>query len=215
VSRIIDREQVVSDADSSVFDMFAMRGAPARKRSELDGYRLPVAAFEDDTLGVSMRLPSGWTMLTPDNPIVNMPEATMIAAHERTGCIATFVVQTKNTQAPSLEAYLGMVLIQGSSREPSMKTLGIDELRFGGNSGRRAQTGWTSSDQEIHGFTTVCEAGGSYYLLTGWSREETWPDAFEEYQALESAFQIRGTPMPLPDGRGSRTKPKTVQAARR
>jgi len=204
VSRIIDREQVGSDADSSAFDLFAMRGAPARKRSELDGYRLPVAAFEDDTLGVSMRLPSGWTMLTPDNPIVNMPEATMIDAHERSGCVAMLVVEPKNIQIPSLAGYLGTVLIQSSSREPSMKTLGIDEIRFGGNYGRRARTAWTTAGEEVRGFTTVCEAGGSYYLLTGWSREETWPDAFEEYQVLESAFRIRGTPMPLPAGAGAR-----------
>ena len=112
-------------------------------------------------------------------------------------------------QTGYLDTYLGMVLIRRASSEPSMKTLGIEEVHFGGNRGRRARSAWTSSSENVRGFTTVCEAGGSYYLLNGWSREETWRDAYEEFQSLESAFQIRGTRQPLPtaDTHG-RAKPK-------
>ena len=122
-----------------------------------------------------------------------MPEATVIAAHEQSGSFATFVVEAKDRKTPSLDAHLGMLLIQSTKAEPSTKQLGIDELRFGGQPGRRAKSTWSSGGHEFHRFQTVCEAGSSYYTLTVWAREENWPDAFLAFESLENAFQIRGT----------------------
>lgn len=189
-----NQEPAVVTDDSSPFDMVSSRGRSARMRSELDGYRLPAAAFEDDTLGVSLRLPRGWTLLVPNNPIVYMPEATAIAVHEESGSLATFVVEAKGREIPSLESYLGMSLIHRAKTEPSMKQLGIDELHFGGQRALRARSTWTSDGHEFRGSLTVCEAGSSYYALTVWTNEKNWTDAFLAFESLENAFQIRGTP---------------------
>ena len=199
-----DQDPIVASEESSPFEIVDSRNRPGRRRSELDGYRLPVGAFEDDTLGVSFRLPNGWTLLAPNNPVVVMPEATVIAAHEQSGSFATFVVEAKDRKTPSLDAHLGKLLIKRTRTEPSTKQLGIEELQFGGQRARRARSTWISSGHEFRGFLTVCEAGSSYYALTVWTREENWPDAFLAFESLENAFQISGT-RPLATGT-TRTK---------
>jgi hypothetical protein len=151
------------------------------------------AAFSDDKLGVSVKLPSGWALLNEDNQLVRIPDAAMIAVHGRSGCFAALRVEQASLEQLSLDGYLQLVLLNRRQLSPSLEELSRSDLVFGGNPGRRLETSWSVDGKKFRGFTTACRAGGSYYLLTGWCIDEAYQNAFAAYQVLESAFQVNGT----------------------
>ena len=183
----------VEERSHSIFELADGRGARDRRSSALTGYVQSVAAVEDDALGVSLRLPSGWVLLTPDNPFVQRPDAAVIAANERAGCFAALEIVAEQTAGTSSDELVGRIMMSLLETEPSIRMLGRTDVGFGGNRGVRVETSRMLDGMQIRGFTTACKAGGSYYFLNGWSLGPDYDYALEEFQALEQAFRIRGT----------------------
>jgi hypothetical protein len=184
---------------ASIFDLAdGDRSETGRKPSELAGYISGIGAFEDDVIGVSIRFPQGWVLLAANNPIVKAPDAVMIAAHLQSRCLATLEASPADEGGSSADLLVGQMIIQQRTNEPSTKMLGRLDVDFGGNPGVRVQTSWTKDGESFRGFTTACKAGSSYYFLTGWCVDQAYDEAFEEFQSLEQAFQIRGTTAPTP-----------------
>jgi hypothetical protein len=163
------------------------------EQREFAGYTIPAADFTDDKLGVSVTLPQGWALLAEDNPYVRLPDAAMIAVHDRSGCIAALLVEPDLVQTESVDGYLGLVLANRKQNSSSLVELGRSDVNFGGNAGKRLETSWSAGGNGFRGFTTACKAGTSYYLLTGWCLDEYYETAFQEYQSLEAAFRVAGT----------------------
>jgi hypothetical protein len=153
----------------------------------------PGSVFEDTKLGLNLRLPDGWSILSKENALVEIPEATFVAVHEESGCIAALLVEPRIIEPGSLDEYLNLVLTNRQTAIPSMTETGRSDLDFGGNAGRRLETFWNDGDKKFRGFTTCCQAGWSYYLLAGWCVNDAYSNAFADFQSLERAFQITGT----------------------
>jgi len=147
------------------------------------------AGFEDLELGVKARLPPGWALITKDSPI---PEATLVAAHARSGCGAALIAEPALFEAESLDDYLSRVLQARREDAADLKELRRGDVNLGGHTGRMMETSWTSEGKTLRGFTSACKAGWRYYLLTGWCLDEDYSKAFAQYRILESAFQIDG-----------------------
>lgn len=147
------------------------------------------AGFEDLELGIKVRLPPGWALITTNSPV---PDATLVASHAATGCGAALISEPALLEAESLDEYLSRVMKSRLEDAPDMKELGRNDLALGGNTGRMVETSWTSDGQMLRGFTSVCKAGWRYYVLTGWCLAENHSQAFAQYLMLESAFQIDG-----------------------
>jgi hypothetical protein len=163
------------------------------QRRDLAKYEVPGAGFEDTVIGVSVKLPPGWSLLNKENPIVSLPDAEMVAVHNDAGCFAALMVEPASVALDSLDDYLTLVLTNRRESSPSIRDLGRNDVDFGNNPGRRLETSWTNGDLKFRGFTTACKAGESYYLLSGWCLDEVYKRAFLQFQSLEQAFLITGT----------------------
>jgi len=182
-----------------------------KEQQDFQQYAVSGAGFEDDQLGVSVKLPGGWSLLTADNPLVKLPNAAMVAGHMKSGCFAALIVEPVVLDGYSLDSYLDLVVENRRRLSASMVEVGRNDLEFGGNTGKLLETSWTTNGMKFRGFTTACKAGSSYYLLTGWCLEQSYKKAFPEFQSLETAFRITGTGPPQDDP----TRPSTPKSKSR
>ena len=161
-----------------------------KENAEIAKYSVGTATFEDNLLGVSARMPEGWALLTKENPIVPVSDATLIAIHKDAGCFAALLVEADTLGGTSADGYLTLVLQNRQKTTPTMKELGRLDVDFGGHPGRRLDTTWTDGGKKFRGFTTACKAGHSYYLLAGWCLDGAFSSAFPAFQSLEGEFEV-------------------------
>jgi hypothetical protein len=169
-----------------------------KERAALARYSVASATFEDNRLGVGAKLPEGWALLTKENPIVPVPDATMIAVHNRSGCLAVLLVEPDSSGGTQLDSYLTLVLQNRQKATPTLKELGRIDVSFGGHQGRRLDTLWTKDGKTFRGFSTACKAGPFYYLLAGWCLDESFSKALTAFQSLEGVFEIGPRPATEP-----------------
>src|SRR5262249_45630016 len=73
---------------------------------QIQRWALQDRAFTDEKDGVRLDLPDGWVMLATTNPIVSVPDAKMVATHQRSGCFAALIVVPVAGGEASLDDYL-------------------------------------------------------------------------------------------------------------
>ena len=185
---------------SGIFTTIAVSGLVAgfKENSEIARYSVASGAFEDNRLGVSVKLPEGWALLTKDNPIAPAPDAAMIAIHAKSGCFAALVVEPDTLGASSTNDYLTLVMQNRQTATPTIREISRRDVIFGGYEAKRLETSWTTEGQKFRGFNTACRAGHSYYLLAGWCLEGSFPKALSAYQALEGVFEVGPRPATEP-----------------
>lgn len=118
--------------------------------------------------------------------------ATFVAVHVSSGCVAALMVEPGFVGMP-LDDYVTLVFESRKAGAPGMKDLARTDVDFGGNEGRRLETSWKASGETFRGFTTVCQAGQSYYLLSGWCTDDVYSNALSQFQLLEKGSQITGS----------------------
>lgn len=179
---------------SGIFTTYVVAGL-VRGMNELQSanYSVPEAGleagFEDLELGVKVRLPKGWALMTGDS---RFPGATMVAIHNQSGCTAVLIAEPAQVEAESLDEYLTSVMQARQEDAPDLKELGRNDWTLGGNPSRMVEASWTSDGKRLRGFTSACKSGWSYHLLSGWCLDENVNEAFAEYIELVSAFEIKG-----------------------
>ena len=190
---------------SGIFTTIAVSGLVAglRENSEIARYSVPGGAFEDDQLGVSVKLPDGWALLTKENPIAPVPDAAMIALHVKSGCFAALLIEPDRFGATTTNDYLTLVMQNRQTATPTIKETGRQDVDFGGHQARRLETSWTTDGQKFRGFNTACRAGHSYYLLVGWCLDGSFSKAQSAYQSLEGEFEVGPHPATGPSEIGS------------
>ena len=168
------------------------------ERAKLREYSIAASTFEDDGLGVSTKLPAGWILLRKDNPLVSLPDASMIAFHSDSGCFAALVVEPDVLGVVSSDSYLSLVLESRQKTMSNIKETGRVDVDFGGQQGRRLDTSWNIKGRSFRGFATVCKVGGSYYMLSGWCLSETFSKALPAFQSLSETFEVGPRPLTGP-----------------
>ena len=195
----------------SIFEIAGDRGTRSGRSSSLTGYVQPVTAFEDDSLGINLRVPNGWVLLTSDNPIVQRPDAVCLAANEQAGCFASLEMVAAQTPGTSSDELVARIMMRIVQTEPSVRMTRRTDVMLGGNGGVRVETSRMVEGSRIRGFTSACKAGGSYYFLSGWSIGDDYDYALEEFEHLEQAFRIRGT-APVPPAAGALPEARPVRS---
>jgi len=106
------------------------------EKQEILKYALPTRSFNDALSGASVDLPNGWVMLPPINPITNIPEAHMIAAHPESGSFAALesspparlergTVRNRRWRAScSCVAVIGLTVVSNRSRRIRHRSTG-------------------------------------------------------------------------------------------
>jgi len=159
------------------------------EQRELARYSLQSAGFEDTRLGIKLRLPEGWSLLSKDNPLVKLPQAEMIVAHNSSGCLAALLVEPRNG-VTDLDDYLSLVLKNRQQIASNVRELSRQDVQFGSSPGRRLETAWSQTGNRFRGFSTVRAVGRQFYLLTGWCVDGSYSNAIRQFESLEKAFEI-------------------------
>jgi hypothetical protein len=167
-------------------------------QQDVEPYTLSTRTYSDPESGISATMPTGWTMLKPDNPFTQVPTAKMIIVNPQAVCFAGLVAQTipPNTNINSINDYQNALLQNPTSEGKLMTKLSTTPSQFGSlvqtEVSQRIELSWAHSGMQFHGWRSVCRVGNTYYTLTEWGPEEEKDLGFDAFVKLESVFQITG-----------------------
>jgi hypothetical protein len=126
--------------------------------------------FSDPSLGVSLELPEGWRILKKDASAFELPPDARVAfAHPRQEAFGYLASASSPENIPTLEAWLGRVLLERRKAQPAAKEEGRAEVAVGTLTGRRANVLWTATGVPHRETTTVWRDGWVYYALVAWA----------------------------------------------
>lgn len=162
-----------------------------RLRSAIQSYSIPTTTVSDHDLGYTINVPSGWTVLKKDNPILNLPDAKMIAVNVRSGAFVAFLAEPASAGLRSPDNYLDQVE-QSLKGQPSLQ---FSEVRrtntlMDGSAGRKAEVQWQESGEESYGVFLAVRRGWFFYSLRGWSGKAFKAKAEDSLLDMQRAVKL-------------------------
>lgn len=143
--------------------------------------------YADDTLGFTMELPSGWSILRQDHGFFTpIPGARLSLAEPKAGAFGFLVVETPPRGYASLDAFLDHVVEERRRAEPLLRTLRREDAPAGG---RRLVGTRRTGDTTYESVFTVWKDGWTYYALVVWAPAENTATVAEE---LRQGITLRG-----------------------
>jgi hypothetical protein len=162
-----------------------------RLRSTIKAYSLPTKTVSDQDLGYAITIPSGWTVLKKDNPILNLPDAKMIAVNVRNGVFAAFLAELPTAGLRSPDNYLDQVEKRIKDQPSShFRELRRTDILMNGGAWRKGEVEWQESGEELSGVFLVARRGWLFYSLRGWSGKAFKSRAEERFLDMQRAVTI-------------------------
>ena len=162
-----------------------------RLRSTIQSYSLPTKTVSDQDLGYAITIPSGWTVLKKDNPILNLPDAKMIAVNVRNGMFVAFLAELSTAGLRSPDNYLDQVE-KRIKDQPStrFRELRRTDILMDGSAWRKAEVEWQESGEELSGVFLAVRRGWLFYSLRGWSGKAFKSRAEESLLDMQRAVKL-------------------------
>jgi hypothetical protein len=143
--------------------------------------------YVDDTLGLRMELPSGWSILRPSHGFFTPPASARLSlAEPAAGAFGYLTVETPARGYTSLDAYLDHVVAERRQSEPLLNELRREDAPGGA---RRMIGTRRSGDATFGSVATVWKDGWTYYALYIWAPAEHAGEAAED---LRRGITLRG-----------------------
>ena len=134
--------------------------------------------YADDTLGLKMELPSGWSILRQDHGFfAPISSARLALAEPSAGAFGFLAVETPARGFASLDVFLDRVLEERRGAEPSLRPLRKEDAPGGA---RRLVATRRSENTTFEEVATVWKDGWTYYALVVWGPAEHAGKAAEE-----------------------------------
>jgi hypothetical protein len=173
------------------FSLFTVMIPVYRLRSTIQSYSIPTKTVSDGDLGYSITIPIGWTVIKRDNPILNLPDAKMIAVNLRSGVFAAFLAELPTAGLRSPDNYLDQVEKRIKDQPSShFRELRRTDILMNGGAWRKAEVEWQESGEELSGVFLVARRGWLFYSLRGWSGKAFKSRAEESFLDLQRAVTI-------------------------
>ena len=134
--------------------------------------------YTDDTLGLKMELPRGWSILRQDHGFFTpLTSARLSLAEPSAGAFGMLAVETPARGYASLDGFLDRVLEERRRAEPALRPLRKEDAPGGA---RRLVATRRSDDRTIESVITVWKDGWVYYALLVWGPAEHAGQAAED-----------------------------------
>ena len=162
-------------------------------RNNVQRYALSAHRFNDPYINhVLVDLPDGWLQLKPDNPVIPIPQARMVAVHLDSGCNASLVVSYYSpvTKIVSIDDLLDLQKKTMATMSKEFSEIKREKTYFSDDSSERMEVAWDRDGQKFHGWYSVCKIETYYFVLHGWCNEGDQDKAFPQYQELEKSFRL-------------------------
>jgi hypothetical protein len=162
-----------------------------RLRSAIRSYSLPTKTVSDQDLGYAITIPNGWTVLKKDNPILNLPDAKMIAVNVGGGVFLAFLAELPTAGLRSPDNYLDQIE-KRIKDQPSthFRELRRTDVLVDGSAWRKAEVEWQESGEELSGVFLAVRRGWLFYSLRGWSAKAFKSRAEESLLDMQRAVKI-------------------------
>jgi len=135
-------------------------------------------AYADDTLGLKMELPRGWSILRADHGFFTpIAGARLALAQPSAGAFGFLAVETPARGYASLEVFLDRVLEERRHAEPLLHPLRREDAPGGA---RRLVATRRSGEATFEEVATVWKDGWTYYALVVWGPVDTAAKAAED-----------------------------------
>jgi hypothetical protein len=137
--------------------------------------------YADDTLGLKMSLPRGWSILRKDHGFFTpMSSARLALAEPSAAAFGFLAVETPARGYPTLDVFLDRVLEERRRAEPLLNPLRREDVPGGA---RRLVATRRSGDETVESVLTVWKDGWTYYALVVWGPAEHAGKAAEDLRA--------------------------------
>ena len=134
--------------------------------------------YADDTLGLRMELPRGWSVLRPDHGFFTpIASARLALAQPAAGAFGFLAVETPARGYASLDVFLDRVLEERRRAEPALRPLRREDAPSGA---RRQISTRRSGETTFEEVATVWKDGWTYYALVVWGPAEAAAAAAED-----------------------------------
>jgi hypothetical protein len=166
-----------------------------RVRWQIQAYSELTSKVADENLGYTVNIPSGWTVLKKDNPILKLPDAKVVAVNVRNGAFVAFLAEPAFADLRSPDDYLDQIektFTTGTSSQ--FRELRRTNTMLDGTIGRRAEALWQEAGEEYHGVFLVVRRGWFYYSLRGWSAKAFRSKAEASFSEMQAAVKISADP---------------------
>jgi hypothetical protein len=134
--------------------------------------------YADDTLGLKMELPRGWSILRPSHGFFTpLASARLSLAEPSAGAFGMLAVETPARGYPNLDAFLDRVFEERRHAEPLLHPLRKEDAPGGA---RRLVATRRTDDRTIESVITAWKDGWVYYALLVWGPAEHAGEAAED-----------------------------------
>ena len=147
--------------------------------------------FGDPSLGVSLELPEGWSVLKKDATVVATPADARVAfAHPRQQAFGYLATASSPEGVTSLDGWLDRVMAERRKTQAAVKEEGRTEVAVGTLTGRRASATWSAAGANYRETATAWRDGWVYYALVAWAPEAA---GASDLDALTAGVAVSGT----------------------
>jgi hypothetical protein len=171
----------------------ARRAFERDARRKIAEWAAPQAAFADESLGLSLDPPEGWTRIRADSPPVKDEEGRAGFAHRDSTALAILGLEELRDGPGTARAHLEHVREQHLKQEEGVQDLGVTPTTIGGVEAQKLTVRWRANEQNVRAWFVLWRDGWRYFTLYAWAPEATADTAAEAFQRLERS--VRFTPV--------------------
>jgi hypothetical protein len=178
---------ILSVVGNLVAEVWVIRGAEREIRATIAEWTAPEREFSDPAAGLRLKVPEGWVVLKPDNPLMNHPGAKIALGHAGVGAVAA-ILQPEGEAYISLDNYLDRVLTLLRERYEDIQQESRSDVAIGKAIGRRMSMTWTIEGHRLEGFVTGWKDGPRYFSFLGFTTGGHGEEAEASFRGLEKAL---------------------------
>jgi hypothetical protein len=176
------------------------------KNSQIEKYRVEGKEFEDKTTGAKVVLPDGWTMIRLDNPLIQSPDARMIAL-DRAGNRLTMLevvpvpgnLDMKRQNSSLILDQLADGVIAGLKEEvqnsggfgaKTANEITRMSIYIGKHPAKLVVFERTAGGEKSKGHLIITYDELTFYVLHSWCPAEEYQQAQDEFTFFEKNFSV-------------------------
>lgn len=175
--------------------------------SKLDQYKIEGREFQDKRTGVKISLPEGWTMIELNNPVINTPEARMIAVDNTAKSLTMLEVvpvpgdlDVKKVSSSQLLEHLTDYVAKHIAEETKKKSSAFNESGFreitrlsvyiGKHPAKLLVFEKSVNRQKVKGHLIITFDELSLYILHSWCPASDYDQIQKDFNFFEKSFFV-------------------------
>ncbi len=179
---------VVGSVGSVAIEMWLVKRVERELRALLTEWSTPEREIHDELAGLDLKLPEGWVLLKPGNPMVPGDGVRGAFGETSLGAVAAVILEAEGQGYMSSDHYLDGWLAARKDKLERLTQKTRQDVRIGPADGRKMTFTWVYHGRGMEGFATAWKDGHRYFCFSGWTTSSLAPSATGRFAALEKSL---------------------------